>query len=89
MGGSYFSEGVDALPFGGLELGEEFRGRMGDLTVEDAMTTDPVVVSADTPVSRIARMMREQRIHRVLVSSGGSLEGIVSAFDLVRLLEQD
>jgi CBS domain-containing protein len=39
------------------------------------------------PISELARTMRENQIHRVLVLEDGNVRGIVSTFDLVRLLE--
>jgi CBS domain-containing protein len=57
--------------------------------VSDYMTEDYVAVSPDTPVRDVARSMRENQIHRVLVLDDGSLCGIVSTFDLVGLIEQE
>src|SRR6478672_10139452 len=36
--------------------------------VKDMMTPDPVVVGENTPIARIARMMLDAHIHRVMVS---------------------
>jgi CBS domain-containing protein len=83
----YFREGVVSIRLDGIDVQDEFRERMGGLTVADAMTTDPVVVSAETPVPEIARLLRDRQIHRVLVTNGDALDGIVSTFDLIRLLE--
>ena len=44
-------------------------------------------VTPEMPVSALARTMCENQIHRVLVLEDGNLQGIVSTFDLVRLLE--
>ena len=46
-------------------------------------------VRPDAPVPEVATTLREQRIHRVLVVEDGKLCGIVSTFDLIRLLETD
>jgi CBS domain-containing protein len=52
-------------------------------TVSEAMTRVPLVTlppSAD--VEAAARLMKDRKIHRVLVTDGDSLVGIVSAFDI-------
>ncbi len=53
------------------------------------MTSGAVTVHPDTQVTQIARTLRENQIHRVLVVERGLLCGIVSSFDLVALLESD
>ena len=60
-----------------------------DLEVEDIMT--PIVISVDreVPVSRIARMMLTDHIHRVIVRDGDAIAGIVTSFDMLRLFVDD
>lgn len=41
-------------------------------------------VPPETPAGEVARLMREEGIHRVLVGVEGRLEGILSAYDLLR-----
>jgi CBS domain-containing protein len=67
---------------------EDFQDRLSQVTVADAMTGSVVAVRPDAPVPEIARLLRANRIHRVLVTEGDQLVGIVSTFDLVALLEQ-
>jgi len=67
----------------------DFQDRLSELRAEEYMTADPACVSPDTPVGEIARIMARDRIHRVLVVEGDRLAGLVTAFDLVRLLEKD
>jgi CBS domain-containing protein len=52
------------------------------------MTEDVACVSTDAPVPEIARTMRQNRIHRVLVIEEGVLRGIISTSDMVALLER-
>jgi len=68
---------------------EDLQDRLSSLTVGDAMVREVVAVSGDTPIPEVVRMMRDQRIHRVLVIDGGVLQGIVTTFDLIQLLEQE
>lgn len=56
-------------------------------TVADIMTPMVFKVSPSTPVREIARMMVHGRIHRVLVVDGDEVVGILTALDLVKLLE--
>ncbi len=55
-------------------------------TVREAMT--PLVIDApeSMPVSRLAALMIDLHIHRVIVTRAGKLVGIVSSLDLLELL---
>lgn len=59
-------------------------------TVADVMSPEVISVGPDSSITEIVDKILEFRIHRVLVldpsEHGGSLVGIVSVFDLVRLL---
>jgi CBS domain-containing protein len=66
---------------------EDFKERLQDTIVADFMTEHLVQVAPDTSVGQIARTLRENEVHRVLVVDRNRLCGIVSAFDLVALLE--
>jgi len=66
------------------EGGEDPLG--GELTVEDIMTPDVVTVSPDDDVKAVARIMVEGRLHRVLVADSEGVRGIVTSFDLLKLL---
>lgn len=59
---------------------------LAEMCVADLMTPQVVSVPPDAEVTDIARALVEHRIHRVLVLDGSSLVGIVSSFDLVRLV---
>jgi CBS domain-containing protein len=51
----------------------------------EIMTTPPICVGEETPVSEIARIFAEKHINRVPVTDGnGKLVGIVSRADIVR-----
>jgi len=54
--------------------------------VSDVMT--PVVhsVSARTPVDRVAQLMTRKHIHRVIVTQGKKVAGIISAVDLLKVM---
>ena len=67
---------------------ENFQNRLSEAVVTDAMTEDVVSVAPETPVPEVAKILRENKIHRVLVIKKETLLGIISSFDLIRLLEQ-
>ena len=58
-----------------------------ETTCAQAMTPSPVVCSADAPISRVARLMLDNKIDSVPVVSGpGRLIGLVTSADLISLL---
>lgn len=50
--------------------------------VHEIMTADPATVPVQTPVSEVARLMREQDIGGVLVTDEGRLAGVVTDRDI-------
>jgi len=47
-------------------------------------TYKPITVSADTPLSDVARQMVARHIHHVVVTEQGRVAGVVSSLDFVR-----
>ncbi len=63
------------------------RGISGDhVTVADIMTYDVVFVPPDLSPREVAELMIENGIHRVLVGDRHHVRGIITAFDLLRLV---
>jgi len=60
--------------------------RTHGVSAADVMTAEVVAVDPDTLASRIAHLMEERGIRRVLVTQDGRLKGIVSRADLLRAL---
>lgn len=52
-------------------------------TVADIMSTDPVMIPPDSMVQDLARLLRDHKIHRVLVVDNGQLVGIVTTSDIL------
>lgn len=48
-------------------------------------TYKPLHAAPDTPISKVAELMLEHRIHHVIVMGTFSMEGIVSSLDFVKL----
>lgn len=66
---------------------DDFDDRMRDVTAADVMTGAIVTVPPDAAAADIARVMRAQRVHRVLVVDGRELLGVITTFDLLAALE--
>lgn len=57
-------------------------------TAGEEMTEDPVTVPADAPLSRVAEVMRDERLHRVFVTEDGEATGVVTPRDLMRVVAE-
>lgn len=77
-----FAPGGTPLPPSSPQLAKQFEGR----SVRDIMVSEPVAVRPDTPVGDVARLLLARHLHRVLVTDGGRVCGIISALDVVRLI---
>jgi CBS domain-containing protein len=56
------------------------------LTVRDVMTRDPVVVPPDAAIEEVARLMVTHHVHRILITEGGAVVGLISALDVAQLV---
>ena len=65
----------------------DFQDRLAQRCVAEVMTTHFQSVSGDAPITEVARRLREHRIHRVWVEDGGQLCGVISALDLMAVIE--
>jgi CBS domain-containing protein len=84
---SYFRYDLDLHSFDWDRAPADLRERIEGATAADVMTPELVTVGPEAPVAAIARALRENAVHRVLVVEDGELRGIVSSMDLVGLLE--
>ncbi|UCE86295.1 MAG: CBS domain-containing protein [Deltaproteobacteria bacterium] len=83
---TYFSE---SFSFGGVDWvvsPADFQERLAEHTVADAMTAGAIAVDIDDEIPVVASALHKHRIHRVLVCDQGELVGVITTFDLVRLL---
>ena len=62
--------------------------RAAAMQVKDIMTTELIAVPGDRPVREIARDLLARGMHRVLVTEGRSLIGLVTTVDLVRAIAE-
>ncbi|MGH0034966.1 MAG: CBS domain-containing protein [Myxococcota bacterium] len=83
----------DAMEYSGPDwsrsLPQDFQDRLSSLLASDFMTESLVSVAPSASIAEVAQQMRENRVHRVLVIEDDALRGIVSTFDLVRVLEKE
>ena len=56
--------------------------------VQNMMNETVARLATTEPVSAAARLMREHRIHHVVVIDGDKVVGMVSSYDLLKLIEQ-
>jgi CBS domain-containing protein len=62
--------------------------RLAQVRVRDAMNREVIRVEGDAPLREVADRLVEHHIHRIVVTRGGRLAGIVSTLDLVRLVAE-
>lgn len=58
-------------------------------TVGDWMSSGVISVTPDTSLSRICKLMSEQRIHRVFVLEHRDLVGVITSLDVVRCVAHE
>lgn len=67
----------------------QLRLRHSGRLVRDIMTPAVFTVTEDLTVAELARTMVSGRIHRLFVTRGANLVGIVTSLDLLKLLYED
>jgi CBS domain-containing protein len=71
---------------GAGDINSAVRRRFTGLRVVDLMTSPAVTIAIDAPVVDAARLMRDERVHRlVAVNAAGRAVGVLSAMDFVTL----
>ncbi len=60
--------------------------KIAALTVEQAMTPDPVTVGPDTEIEEVARLMVDKKYHTLPVVEGDKVVGIVGKEDVLKTL---
>jgi len=62
--------------------------KMAGRTVRDICASELVTVTEDTPLSVIATIMSEKKVHTLPVLAGGVLVGVIGKTDLIRAISQ-
>ena len=86
VGGAYFRDELPGSDPTWNDAPADFAERMASLTAGDAMVRERVWVSSDMSIGDAADLMRNQRIHRVLVIDDHELIGILTTYDLLQVL---
>jgi CBS domain-containing protein len=86
IAGTYFRDELPRSDPDWNQAPADFSERMGELTAADAMVRECVAVSSEASIADAAAMMRDQRIHRLLVIDSHELVGILTTFDLLSAL---
>ncbi|MDD5759876.1 MAG: CBS domain-containing protein [Desulfobulbaceae bacterium] len=60
--------------------------KMAGQTVRDICASELVTVTEDTPLSDIATIMSEKKVHTLPVLAGGALVGVIGKTDLIRAI---
>lgn len=82
-----YAEVARELLTGDEAVEDQIGHRLKSLHVGDAMITDVTTVGPETPVRELARKMLDARHRRIIVKAeDGTVLGIVTATDLVRLV---
>lgn len=68
------------------EIGASMGERVQNLRVRDVMVRELITVGADADLQELATRMVERHVHRVLVTDGERLLGIVTTLELARLV---
>jgi len=61
---------------------------LSDAPVESLMSKEVYTIPRDASAALGASIMRQRKIHRLFVTEGGSLVGVVTSLDLLRVLEE-
>jgi CBS domain-containing protein len=83
---TYYHDGMPSPGVDWLELAEDPDERVKNLTASDVMTRELVRVSPEATLREVASTMMKQHVHRVLVVAQGNLVGVITTFDLLRVL---
>jgi CBS domain-containing protein len=84
--GAFFMALEPGFSVPGNRIDEIAGGPYEGYTVRDIMTAATFSVSPEDSVEEVAGFLLRGRIHRALVMSEGRLRGLVSSFDLLRVL---
>ena len=55
----------------------------GKILVKDIMTTSVITAQADDTIDRLAKIMHDKKIHRVIIQDQGQVVGVVSTLDIL------
>jgi len=74
------------LPLTSLKRIDKEMKKIAALTVNEAMTLEPVTVNPETDIEDVAKLMVDKKYHTLPVVKGGKVVGIVGKEDVLKTL---
>ncbi len=74
-------------PFLELDDSGQFTERLANMNVEEIMTDSVITASPNDNIASLAVAMRRNHVHRLVITEGAKVVGIISALDLLGVLE--
>ena len=85
-GSAFYQDTTDSEAKAGSAAALEAASRTGKQgRVCDVMSTHLITIAPDAPLHDVAAKMAEHGVHRLLVTEGSRLVGVVSSLDVVRI----
>ncbi len=81
--------GDDGRPRGVISATDLAQDLEADASVGDVMSAGAFAIGGTEPAAKAALVMMQERIHHLIVLEDGKIVGIVSAFDLLKLVPQE
>jgi predicted transcriptional regulator len=78
----------DDQPIAMITSSDLLPGFSATIPVSRIMSPKVYTVTPDTDVETAAQMMREYRVHHIVVTDGNKVVGVLSSFDLLRLIAE-
>ena len=83
---SFFTFLDGLIPLTSMKQFEKQFQKIAATTVSQAMTPDPVSVTPDTDIEKLAALMVDNNFHTIPVVDGGQLVGVVGKEDILRTI---
>ncbi len=80
--GRFYSSDPDYRDIGSLKVD------VSDTPVSEVMSKKAYTVARDTTAAMAANIMRERRIHRLVVTERARVVGVITSLDLMRVVEE-
>ena len=75
-------------PYWEDSFSEEVLEKLNNVLVREVMSSDVVSASEDTEISTISVLMRQNHVHRIIITEDKQLRGIITSLGLLKILEQ-
>lgn len=69
-------------------LGAQAPGKLADVSVAEAMSSDPYIVAPSAPLRAVVATMANRRIGAAIIAEGGAVQGVFTTTDVVTILRQ-